>query len=211
MNPLALLQACEHCYVYPGIVAGPEGRDAASVVRIQGHVVLVFRGTLTEGAAGFLDWLNDLRAELVFRPAYPGLVHAGFAASLDNLLPLLPRFSGPLAVTGHSKGGALAVLMGLRLAQRGASVRVVTFGAPRVGNDQLARAADEALTIDRYENPHDIVPRLPPLDYAPCGLYLGPPSGWIAPRGVRDNHTLATGYRPWIEECYGPAGPAAAA
>ena len=199
LDPLALVDACEHCYAYPMFRAGPQGRDAASVVKVEGETVLVFRGTVTEGAVAFLDWLNDLRAELTYRPDYPGLVHAGFASSVDNLLPMLPMFNGPLTITGHSKGGALALLMGMWLfARQGLRARVVMFAAAKAGNDLFAHAANDALEIDRYENPHDVVPKLPPADYRAAGYRITPPATWQAPRGVVENHALETGYRPWI-------------
>lgn len=216
LNPLALIDVCQRCYDRADYTAGPDGRDGATVTRIRGEMVLIFRGTLTGGrtlaerAAFYLDWLNDLRAELVYREHYPGLVHAGFAAAIDNLWPLLPYFRGPLTICGHSKGGALAVLMALRLvASQGLRARVVTFGAPKVGNDQLAQAAGDVLDIDRYENPHDLVPRLPPVDYAPCGYLVAPPAMWTAPRGVQENHSLETGYRPWIAAIHPPPAEAA--
>lgn len=213
-DPVRLLEACEHCYAYPMYAAGPEGRDAATISKIDGRTVLAFRGTLTGGVVAWLDWLNDLRAELRYHRDYPGLVHAGFAASIDNLLLVLPRFSGstPPIVTGHSKGGALAVLFAMRLfAKFGITAEVVTFAAPRAGNDDLAAACNEALSYDRYENPHDLVPRLPLTDYRHAGYLITPPATWTAPKGIRENHALDTGYRPWIEpQRRQPAGARAA-
>lgn len=212
IDPISLIDACEHCYAYPQYKAGPGWRDAATVTKIGGQSVLVFRGTLTEGAAAWLDWLNDLRSELIYSPDVPGLVHAGFLHAVENLLLILPRFCREPApiVVGHSKGGAMAVIFALRLFARfGLKSKVVTFGAPRAGNDGFAAAVEEFLDVDRYENPHDLVPRLPPADYSSAGYLISPPATWTAPRTVVENHSLETGYRPWIATYRPPPAMAA--
>lgn len=202
LDTLALIDACEHCYAYPMYRAGPDGRDAATITRIDGQTVVVFRGTVTDGAVAWLDWLNDLRAALVYYPSLPGLVHAGFAHAVWNLLPIMPRFDrepAPLVI-GHSKAGAMALIFAMRLYEDfGLRPKVVTFGAPRAGNVDFARSAECALEIDRYENPHDIVPRLPLVAYRAAGSLVSPDPSWPHPRGIVENHSLETGYRPWIE------------
>ena len=51
----------------------------------------------------------------------------------------LQRSDRQVVVTGHSLGGALAILLALRIKtymhDRGIKVRVFTFGAPHVGNN----------------------------------------------------------------------------
>ena len=202
LDPLPLLDVCNRAYYYPMYRTGPDGRDGALLTKVEEQAVVAFRGTLTEGAAAWLDWASDLRAELVCREGFPGLVHAGFEAKVHNLLALLPRFDvgTPPIICGHSSGGAQALLFGVYLSLRfGIHAKVVTFAAPRAGNADFAAAASALLDIDRYENPHDIVPKLPPVDYAATGYLITPPAQWQPPRGIRENHSLATGYRPWIE------------
>ena len=69
-------------------------------------------------------------------------------------------------ITGHSLGGALAVLLAATLGETGRSVAgLYTFGAPRVGNgafaDRLnAHMADAAHW--RVANSGDLVPHVPP-------------------------------------------------
>ncbi len=70
----------------------------------------------------------------------------------------------PLWVTGHSLGGALALLAAWRL-QRGfmAVQEVVTFGAPMVGNEAASQAFAREFPgkIFRYVDLEDVVPHLP--------------------------------------------------
>lgn len=87
-----------------------------------------------------------------------------------------------VSVTGHSLGGAMALLAGMDYDARLAKgvYRVITFGMPRVGNDAFARCVDERLGGRFYYviNGKDIVPRVPPRDFG-----YQHPSGqiWINP------------------------------
>ena len=66
----------------------------------------------------------------------------------------------PLFLTGHSMGGALAMLAGCRLAKAGRSpIAVYTYGAPRVGDPNFC--AGYALPTYRVVNRLDLVPELP--------------------------------------------------
>lgn len=57
-----------------------------------------------------------------------------------------------LYLTGHSLGGATATLAAARLADMGVSasqLRVITFGAPAVGNEAFARAYEHKMNLTR--------------------------------------------------------------
>lgn len=220
MIPLALLDLCEHVYDLPQVTAGPAGRDGASIVHVGDETALVFRGTVVAepGDArevwerAFFDWLNDLRRDPVSRPEFPGRVHKGFHDSVTALWPKLSRFDwtrGRLSIAGHSKGGALAVLAGWLLREH--RPRVVTFAAPKVGDDGFAAAyfAAGPATV-QYRNPHDIVPKLPLVGYDQVGAAIGPPATWQAPFGLAANHHLAT-YREWLTPLDEPTPSAKAA
>jgi triacylglycerol lipase len=70
----------------------------------------------------------------------------------------------PLWITGHSLGGALALLAAWRFNRNFISVNeVVTFGAPMIGNDTAAKAFEQQFSgkIFRYVDLEDVVPHLP--------------------------------------------------
>jgi hypothetical protein len=117
--------------------------------------VLVFRGT-----SGFDNWLANLK---VFQSPWEsgGLVHSGFKAIFleirDELEAVLRSIAAPMIFTGHSLGGALAVLA----ASLWRPMATYTFGAPRVG-DAVFRNSLSRLSIFRITNERDIVPSVPP-------------------------------------------------
>ena len=168
------------------------GIDAFLYVESDESAILAFRGTLPARLVAdrdrldriFADWLNNARAHLVAgdRIGVPGYVHEGYAESLNALWwgagglgELLPRIRLAVAqgrrllLTGHSKGGALAQLAALRLAEGGHGLRpaaVHTFAAPRAGNHTFANAFEAVLAGSawRFEFQDDLVPHLPPTE-----------------------------------------------
>ena len=121
------------------------------------------------------DWLND--ADFTPQPDPElGLVHSGFMDSFENLWPGIVQqikawqAAGKLGpqvkvyITGHSKGGALAMLAALKLRTENILpvTEVVTFAAPRVGGaDFAAKYAAQGIVGYRYENQDDVVPHVP--------------------------------------------------
>ena len=72
----------------------------------------------------------------------------------------------PIWITGHSLGGALALLAAWRFKRKFVPIhQIYTYGAPMVGNPQTAEAIDRELPdrIFRYVNVPDPVPKLPTL------------------------------------------------
>jgi len=132
-------------------------------------VVIAFRGT-----EKFKDWLTN--AGIDFRDTSHGLVHKGFDQALDSVwsqitktLEKIHQYGQPLWITGHSLGGALAVLAAARLAlvidqHIYKSINgLYTFGQPRVGNRAFVKALDDEIKprYFRFVNDNDIVPRVP--------------------------------------------------
>ena len=134
--------------------------------------VIAFRGT-----ASLRDWLTDAEFPLRPLPGTPARVHEGFLTAIDSILPDLlaflappqapcpaPRASVPILLTGHSLGGALAVLAAWFLQAQGLPVHsVYTFGQPRVGDRAFASRYASLLgaRTHRVVNQNDLVPRVP--------------------------------------------------
>jgi triacylglycerol lipase len=139
-------------------------RDATqgALLRGKGFALLAFRGTL-----GADDWLSDLDC-----PPVPwegeGKVHQGFKRQLDRVWPevraALDGQDVPVFYTGHSLGAALATLAAARrFHERGAPpAALYTFGSPRVGTAELARAFPASFLHCRVVNDRDVVARVPP-------------------------------------------------
>ena len=126
------------------------------------HAVLAFRGS---DPVTLPTWLTDAVVKLVEREHYDGRVHRGFSSALhrtwDKVERLLDEVGDkPLFLTGHSMGGALAVLTACRLAKLGrAPVATYTFGSPRLGDRTFC--AGYKLPTYRVVNRLDLVPELP--------------------------------------------------
>jgi hypothetical protein len=153
------------------------GMASAFVHEVDGGVVLAFRGSVHpfdfSSPAHFWniirDWSSNLNFGLIRHKDWPGRVCRGFAHCLEHQSKiieihkyLIERNASERGVwlTGHSLGGALAILAGWWLWARGIRVHgVYTFGAPRVGNSCFAQLYHPPLY--RFENKHDIVPWAP--------------------------------------------------
>lgn len=159
-------------------------RDAGFVWHSADELIVAFRGTLPDVAntadsskqmLSIEDWINDADYSPQVDPKL-GQVHAGFKGAFDQVWPGLQQQivawqkAGKLGpnikvyVTGHSKGGALAMLAALTLKGEKLTpvTEVVTFGAPRVGGpDFAAKYAAAGIAGMRYENYQDLVPHVP--------------------------------------------------
>lgn len=126
------------------------------------HAVLAFRGS---DPATLQTWVTDAVVRLVERKDYDGRVHLGFSSALKRTWHMVESIldevrDRPLFLTGHSMGGALAVLSGCRLAKLGRPpVAIYTYGAPRIGD--RAFCAGFRLPTYRIVNRLDLVPEIP--------------------------------------------------
>jgi hypothetical protein len=174
------------------------------------HIVVAFRGTESPTTIdGLKDWLLTDAANLLIQPegdigtdfAAAGVAarwHEGFMKALASVWdPLLEAVQAerkksdrPIWVTGHSLGGALALLATWRFKRKFVPVhQAYTFGAPMVGNAETAEAIDRELPdrVFRYVNDKDPVPLLPTLSllangYRHCQKEI--PLGMVAAAGA---------------------------
>ena len=93
---------------------------------------------------------------------------------MQKVLNLYPETK--LCVTGHSLGGALSVLCGIRLALNfpDHDVQVINFGCPKVGNAAFAKLvnARKNLRVHRVAHERDLVTRVPNMGLSPT---------WVTP------------------------------
>jgi hypothetical protein len=150
------------------------------------HIVVAFRGTESPATLdGLKDMLlNDARNLLIVPSGRLGTdfiaagvgarMHQGFINGLADIWEaIFERVSAelkaserPLWLTGHSLGGALALLAGWLFLRRLINVhQIYTFGAPMIGNKDATTAFDRELKgkVFRYVNTEDPVPQLPTL------------------------------------------------
>lgn len=130
-----------------------------------GQRVLAFQGSMD-----VQDWLDNAK----FRRSED--VHRGFKHQYDLIRESVEQrvadlsHSVPLTITGHSLGGALALLAARHLANSGfRHLQVMTFGCPRVGDALFVQMYDrDDIDTMHYVHANDIVPTLPPrrLGYA---------------------------------------------
>ena len=113
--------------------------------------------------------INDILADLKMFPVkhhISGRVHRGFYAEYDKVIPGIKealtkhnkKGDKTVWVTGHSLGGAMAVLVAAELRPNGG---LHTFGQPRVGNAEFLKALD-GIKYYRYRNNNDAVTAVPP-------------------------------------------------
>jgi len=108
---------------------------------------VVFRGSLgarDDTQTAVENWLTNLDYAQV--PTATGMIHRGFRKAIDSIRAQMTEAvrrvapqGGPILVTGHSLGGALAILAAAELCDR-YEVLVYTFASPRVADSTWCAA-----------------------------------------------------------------------
>ncbi|KAK0194421.1 alpha/beta-hydrolase [Armillaria mellea] len=213
--PTTKAWTCGPCKANPDFQPLASGGDGANVqfwyVGYDPSLDTVIVGHQGTDPSRIIPVLTDLRFYLTDLDSklFPGLssaieVHSGFKESqADTATEILPLVKSAMSnyttnsvtVVGHSLGGAIALLDGvyLDLQVPTASVSVITYGMPRVGNQAFADYVDAHLNVSHVNNKRDPVPILPGR-----GLHYRHPSGekhitdsdlWVACPG-QDNENV---------------------
>ncbi|MFJ4682163.1 lipase family protein [Streptomyces sp. NPDC091377] len=134
-------------------------------------IITAFRGT---EPVQIRDWLSDATTPPWPGPGRTGYIHYGFAEALQSIFPSLTDTLAELRTgdqtvwfTGHSLGGALAMLAGARMYLEEPRLHadgVYTYGQPRTCDRLLAEAYNNGFKnrMFRFVNNNDVVPQLPP-------------------------------------------------
>jgi hypothetical protein len=172
----------------------------AYVATDDANIVVVFRGSEGPNSIdGLKDWLLTNAVNFLILPTgkladefvaagVGARFHQGFVGAITEIWdPLFAEVEKefkaadrPVWVTGHSLGGALALLCGWLLKRKFIPIhRITTFGAPMVGNAIVAEAFKREFPnrIARYVNAPDPVPLLPMMslvanDYCHCEMLV---------------------------------------
>lgn len=173
------------------------GAQALITTNEDGDIIVAFKGSST--ARDFIEDARVLRDTIMEVGGKKVEVHSGFhddfkavnAAVVSSVRQLSnANRAAQIFITGHSLGGALALLCALEFSRQNLMpAGVFTFGQPRVGNAAFAALYDAGgggvmqpylrdITY-RIVNQNDIVPRLPGLlaGYRHCGQEV-----WIEPK-----------------------------
>jgi triacylglycerol lipase len=143
------------------------------IVKGHGAVIIAFAGTDPLVPA---NWISDFDVGLKVGlnsglEVAPGPVHRGFDRAFDAVSDqvtqaLAEHGTEPLLITGHSLGGALAVIAADHILseEKLRATAVYAFGMPRVGDEDFSVRYNDTLgaTTYRLVNGDDIVASVPP-------------------------------------------------
>ena len=162
----------------PLFIRLPVPSTAGFIATGRGRVFVSFRGT---DPVVITNWITN------FNFVAEDDMHQGFADAVDFVRPQIANaLAGsdlPVVLTGHSLGGALAVLAAPRLETdlHRQPEAVYVFGAPRCGTQAFAQVYNGEFGTRTYRFVHgsDIVPIVPPpeIDFRHVGRFISCPAG----------------------------------
>lgn len=243
------LPSGETLIVFRGTLANHDGQSVIDWIQDLHADLVAADGFAGRVHAGFLAALNallgDIMDALEGNPAPAPPVKTLATRLWERLFDRPANFfetsplpwNKKLIITGHSKGGALAQMAGVRLQHL--RPKVICFAAPLWTDADGARNYPSGVDVTLYQSAGDLVPHVPPFGYAQMSeaevisqQFPGyPPQlqaralqmqahGTMADlldpvkrketwAKVTAAHGIATGYRPWLSQL--PSEPAAQA
>jgi len=131
----------------------------------------------------------------------PIRIHNGFynaylsvRQSILDLIDNNYEFGDKFFISGHSLGGALALLCALDIKYKYDFIDrnklfIITLGQPKIGNQAFCNSTDRRLeNYFRFDNSDDIVPTLPKFGYEHCGKLIKIGSEiWYKPFSFEDH------------------------
>ncbi len=160
-------------------IKGADANSAqAALIEHKNYLCMAFRGT--NEVKDWLDNINAFSVKVLF-----GEFHRGFWNSVEDvwapldaeLRALQARIPRPVFFTGHSLGGAMAVIAAAKYIHEDKPFTgLYTFGQPRTMTRETSRIfnAECGNRYFRFHNNNDIVTRIPArfMGYSHAGTYL---------------------------------------
>ena len=176
-------------FLHEGYVFGKDNVGYLDIDHTAKRIIVAFHGT-----DSLSNIMSDLSVSLIRLPHLMASAQKGFAIISDKahreiLVQLKARQGGnhqfsdyEFIYTGHSLGGAVALLAanlmqtsGLPFTQARNQIKVVTFAAPMAlsAEQPLDASPIARVNVLRFENPNDLVPKLPGrwLGFRHVGFY----------------------------------------
>ena len=120
--------------------------------------------TSAEGTNAFLSFFVDLKLIEKCDELLGIRLHKGFRKSAYRLYGHIEDYldkSKLITFTGHSLGGASAIIMGMIAQSKDFNVRVITFGQPRITDSEGSQKYQD-FPLTRVVSKKDLIPNLPP-------------------------------------------------
>ena len=146
------------------------------------------------GSSKGYDWRNNF-TNLGWSVDYGHTnVEPGFLEELNAWINMKDSYDKPVYLTGHSMGGAVALLYGFKLLELDQNLlEIITFGSPMPGALSFKEQLEKKLPnkIFRYRNGDDITPSVPPFKYYSVGkdIQIGVKHSWWNP--IKYMHLLS--------------------
>lgn len=156
---ISLMKYADQVYNDPDIFHAKQNAYG-NVYEIDGVKTIALRGS---EPAVFVDWTTDLS----FWPSQDSILgrcHRGFLNAANEVLNQLMTLVGEdkYYITGHSLGGALAAILGAKMAyHQRPPAHISTFGCPNITIDNNITDLLKNVPGNRWRNGNDIVPKLP--------------------------------------------------